>query len=184
MPLSKKMEELIATITSHRDRLLEAVSGLSEAQLAYKPAEGDWTINDILNHLSMTDAANGKLMARALRHAKGRELGPDPTPEASVLHCLDDVRSQTQAKAKAPERFVPREYVPAETSLASLKESRARILADVEQLAEFDLTQLKYAHPILPDLDMYQWILIAGAHERTHASQIKRIKEEAGFPKA
>ena len=34
MPLSKKVQELIGAITQYRQALLDAVSGLSEAQLA------------------------------------------------------------------------------------------------------------------------------------------------------
>ena len=184
MPLSKKMEELTGVLAKHREAVLDATAGLSEAQLAYKPADGSWTINEILNHLALTDAANGKLVGRALRDARERGVPQDPTPDASVLNCLDDATAHMRGvKAQAPERFVPHDHVPAEQSLASLKESRERMLQSIEQLGEFDLTQLKYKHPILDDFDMYQWILIAGGHERTHAAQIKRIKEAADFPR-
>jgi hypothetical protein len=56
------------------------------------------------------------------------------------------------------------------------------MLQSIEQLSPYDLTQLKYPHPFLGELDMYQWILIAGGHEGRHVAQIKRIKSEAGFP--
>jgi hypothetical protein len=56
------------------------------------------------------------------------------------------------------------------------------MLEAVEQLAAYDLTHLKYPHPLLGELDMYQWILIAGGHEGRHIAQIGRIKAAAGFP--
>src|ERR1043165_5629744 len=90
MPLSKKFQELIGAITNHRQALLDTVSGLSEAQLAYKAGDDVWTINDILHHLALTDEANAKLAARALKHARERNVAPDPSPDASVLHCLDE----------------------------------------------------------------------------------------------
>ena len=183
MPLSKKVQELIGAITRHRQALFDAASGLSDAQLAYRADDGAWTINDILHHLALTDEANAKLASRALRHAQERGVGADPTPDASVLNCLDEVSTLIRnTKAEAPASVTPQDHLPAEQSLARLRESRARMLEGIEQLADYDLTQLKYKHPLLGDLDMYQWILIAGGHEGRHVAQIGRIKAAAGFP--
>ena len=183
MPLSKKVQELIGAISKHRQALLDAVSGLSEAQLAYRAGEGAWTINDILHHLALTDAANAKLAARALKHARERDASPDPTPDASVLNCLDEALAPIRnTRAQAPEFVTPHDHVASDQSIARLGESRARMLEAIEQLAAYDLTQLKYPHPLLGELDMYQWILIAGGHEGRHVAQIGRIKAAAGFP--
>jgi hypothetical protein len=183
MPLSKKVQELVGTITRYREALLEAVSGLDEAQLACRAGEGDWTINDILHHLALTDEANAKLASRALKHAGERGLPADPTPDQSVLHCLDEALTPIRdTRAPAPEFVTPHEHMAAEESIARLNATRARMLEAIERLAEYDLTQLKYAHPLLGDLDMYQWILIAGGHEGRHVKQIGRIKAAAGFP--
>ena len=181
--MSKKVQELIGKITEHRQALLGAVSGLSEAQLAYQADDGAWTINDILHHLALTDEANAKLAARALRHARERNTAADPTPDASVLHCLDEALTPIRnRRAQAPEFVTPHDHVASDQSIARLHGSRARMLEAIEQLADYDLTELKYAHPLLGDLDMYQWILIAGGHEGRHVAQIGRIKAAAGFP--
>ncbi len=183
MPLSKKVQELIDTISNHRQALLDTVSGLSEAQLAFRAGDEAWTINDILHHLALTDEANAKLAARALRHARERNTAPDPTPDQSVLHCLDEALAPIRnTRAQAPEFVTPHDHLASDESIARLRGSRARMLEAIEQLADYDLTGLKYAHPLLGDLDMYQWILIAGGHERRHVAQIGRIKAAADFP--
>ena len=183
MPLSKKVQELIGAITQSRQALLDSVSGLSEAQLAYQPDDGTWTINDILHHLALTDEANAKLTSRALKHAQERGVGADPTPDESKLNCLDEALAPMRnTRAQAPEFVTPHDHLPADQSLARLNESRARMIEGVERLSDYDLSQLKYPHPILGELDMYQWILIAGGHEGRHVAQIKRIKAAAGFP--
>lgn len=183
MPLSKKVQELIGAITRYRQALLDAVAGLNESQLAYRADESAWTINDILHHLALTDEANAKLAARALKHARERGLPVDPTPDQSVLNCLDKALTPIRnTRAEAPEFVTPHEHVAAEESIARLNKTRTRMLEAVEQLAEYDLTQLKYPHPLLGDFDMYQWILIAGGHEGRHIAQIGRIKATTGFP--
>ena len=183
MPLSKKVQELIGALTQHRQALLDSVAGLSEAQFAYQPDDAAWTINDILHHLALTDEANAKLTSRALKHAQERDVSADPTPDASKLNCLDEALAPIRnTRAQAPEFVTPHDHLPVDQSLARLKDSRARMLEGVERLADYDLMQLKYPHPILGELDMYQWILIAGGHEGRHVAQIGRIKAAAGYP--
>ncbi|MFY9611541.1 MAG: DinB family protein [Blastocatellia bacterium] len=183
MALSKKVQELADTMARIRESLLKHVSGLSDEQLNYKPEDGAWSVNDILHHLALTDEANGKLTSRALKHAKEKNVPSDPTPDESVLHCLDEaVAPLDNTRVQAPEFVRPQAHLSAPDSLARLAESRKRMLESVEQLSHYDLTQLKYPHPFLGELDMYQWILIAGGHEGRHIAQIKRIKAEAGFP--
>ena len=183
MPLSKKVQELVGAITQYRQALLDAVSELSEAQLAFKPDDGAWAINDILHHLALTDEANAKLAARALKHAGERGLPADPTPDASVLNCLDEALAPIRnTRANAPAFVTPHDHLAAAESIERLKTTRARMLEAVAQLGSYDLTQLKYPHPLLGELDMYQWLLIAGGHEGRHVAQIGRIKAAAGFP--
>ena len=184
MELSKKMQELVDAITHYRQKLLNEVTGLNEAQLSFKASEDQWSIADILHHLALTDEANAKLAARVLRQAEENGLPPDPTPDATVLNCLDQFRETLRGtKAQAPERVVPRSHLPAEESLARLAAAREGFLSSVHKLAQYDLSTVVYPHPLLGDLNLYQWILIAGAHEGRHAAQVGRIKAQEGFPK-
>ena len=181
--MTKKVQELVDTISSYRQTLLDEVSALSETQLDYKPGDGEWSISDILHHLALTDDANLKLTFRALKHAEERNLPEDPTPDESALNCLAP-HSETirNTRAQAPEFVAPQSHLPAQDSIARLKASREKMLESIERLGRYDLSQLKYRHPLLGELDMYQWILIAGGHERRHTAQIGRIKAAAGFP--
>lgn len=184
MPLSKKVQELVDAISGYRQALLDSITGLSSAQLDYRSEGSPWSISDILHHLALTDEANAKLTSRMLKQAQALNLPLDSAPDESVLNSLDsyaDVLKNT--KAQAPEFVVPQSHLPVEESLARLKASREKFLESVDNLAQYDLSQLTYPHPLLGNLNMYQWILIAGGHERRHVGQIGRIKAEADFPK-
>ena len=182
MPVTKKVQELVDAISSYRQELLDEVSALSETQLDYKPDDGDWSISDILHHLSLTDEANLKLTFRALRHAEERNLPEDPTPDETALDGLAPFAEPLRNRVQAPGFVAPQSHLPARESIAKLKVSREKMIESIERLGRYDLSQLKYAHPLLGELNMYQWILIAGGHERRHTAQIGRIKAAAGFP--
>jgi hypothetical protein len=183
MPLSKKLQELVDRISRNRETLLQSVSGLSVAQLNHKADETEWSIGDVLNHVSLTDEANAKLTSNLLKRARTSSLPPDPSPEGSQIHSMEEIFPRMNAaRFQAPEFVTPHPHATVEESLARLKASRERMLANIEQLDGFDLSGLKYPHPFAGELNAYQWILIAGAHEARHTQQINRIKSQPGFP--
>ena len=183
MQLPKKVQELMEHILAERQALLDATSDLTDAQLDFKPPEAQWSISDILHHLALTDEANAKLAANMLKQAAEKNLPPDPKPEDSVLDSLDAFTPRLSGgKFQAPDRVAPRSHLPAAESIARLDASREKINATLAQLAAYDLSSLAYPHPLLGDLNAYQWLLIAGRHEGRHTAQIARIKKDPGFP--
>jgi hypothetical protein len=183
MPLSKKLQELVDRISHNRDKLLQSVSGLSDTQLNHKAEETAWSVSDVLNHVSLVDEANAKLTSNMLKRARASSLPADPSPEASVIHLMDDIFARMNAaKFQAPEFVAPHSHAPVDESLARLKASRERMLANVEQLDGYDLSELTHPHPFAGPLNTYQWVLMAGAHEFRHAEQINRMKSQPGFP--
>jgi hypothetical protein len=183
MPLSKKVQEIVDSINADRQALLASIEGLSESQLKYTTADGQWSIEDILHHLALTDGANAKLMTGMLAKAESLNLAPDPSPDGSELNSLDKFKDVIKTRAQAPDFVNPRAHLPVEESLARLAASREKLMGAVEQLAQYDLYQLTYPHPLLGNLHLYQWLIISGRHEARHTAQINRIKSEPNFPK-
>ena len=183
MPLSKKLQELVDKISRQREKLLESVAGLSDAQMNYRTGETEWSISDVLNHVSLTDEANAKLTSNFLKRARASSLPPDPSPLESMINSMDEIFPRMDgAKFQAPEFVVPHPHAPVDESMARLKASRERMLANVEQLDGLDLSVLTFPHPFAGALNAYQWILMAGAHEARHAAQINRMKSQPEFP--
>jgi hypothetical protein len=183
MPLSMKLQEIVDCISQKREKLLQSISGLSDAQLNHKPNDTAWSISDVLSHVSLVEEASAKLTSNMLKQARADNPPHDPSPDGSELHSMDEIFARMAAsKFQAPEFLAPHSHSSVEESLARLTTSRERMLANVEQLDGLDLTGLTYPHPFAGPLNTYQWILIAGAHELRHAEQINRIKSQPGFP--
>jgi hypothetical protein len=181
---SHKTNEIIQQITRDRAGLLKVIEGLLPNQTDYRPADGVWSIADVLHHLALTEEAQVKLQSMFLKRAREENVPADPDPESSVLGSVDAIAKMADGrKAKAPDRVVPRSHVPAAESLQRLETSRKKVLESVEALSAYDLSRLRYPHPFFGELDCCQWLLITGWHERRHAGQIGRIREDAGFPK-
>jgi hypothetical protein len=183
MALSNKLQELVDRISRQRARLLSSISGLSDAQLNHKSEDGRWSIRELLDHVALVDEANAKLTSVMLRQARTNQPPPDPSPEGSEIHSMDAIFARMDsAKFKAPDFVEPRSQASVEESLAKMKTSRDRMLANLEQLDGLDLRGLTFPHPFAGELNAYQWVLMAGAHEARHAQQIERMKAAPGFP--
>jgi hypothetical protein len=179
--LSPKAKEVVDAISRDRFGLLESVETLEPEQTDFRPESGAWSIDDVLHHLALAEEASAKLMS-FLQRARKESIGPDPDPDASVLLSIDAlVDGAADQKAPAPDRVTPRSKVEAPLALARLESARSRILESLEALSAFDGAKLTYRHPFFGELDLYQWLLIGGWHERRHTRQIERIKSHSGF---
>ena len=183
--LSPKAKEVVESISRDRLGLRESVRDLAPEQMDFRPAPGSWSIDDVLHHLALAEEASAKLMAFLHERALKESVGPDPEPDASVVRSIDSILEGVDGadgKASAPDRVTPRSKVEAPLALARLESARSRILESLEALSAFDGRKLTYRHPFFGELDLYQWLLIGGWHERRHTRQIERIKGDSGFP--
>jgi len=183
MQLSAKMKEIVDAISENRAMLMREVAGLDPSQVDYKPTEDHWAICDVLHHLTLADEANVKLFSLMASQARERNLPADPSPDESVLRCLDQIiETASNTRARAPERVAPRSHLAPEAAIARLRAAREKLLELIGQLSGYDLTNLTFPHPFFKDLNAYQWLLLAGWHEKRHIDQIGRIKSNPGFP--
>ncbi len=183
--LSPKAKEVVDAISRDRRGLLESVKTVAPEQTDFRPEPGSWSIDDVLHHLALAEEGSAKLMALLHERALKESIGPDPAPEASVLRSIDSFFEGVdgaEGKASAPDRVTPRSRVEAPLALARLESARSRILESLEALSAFDGRKLTYRHPFFGELDLYQWLLIGGWHERRHTRQIERIKSHSRFP--
>ncbi len=181
--MSPKALEVVECIARDRLGLVEAVRDLESEQTDFRPEPGSWSIDDVLHHLALAEEASAKLMAFLNERAAKEAVGPDPSPGSSVLRSIEAlVGGAAEQKAPAPDRVTPRSKVEAPLALARLESARGRILDSLETLSTLDGAKLTYRHPFFGELDLYQWLLVGGWHERRHTRQIERIRSDRGFP--
>lgn len=55
-----------------------------------------------------------------------------------------------------------------------LESSREALRAAAVSASGLSLGEIKHTHPILGELDLYQWLIFVGQHEGRHKKQIER----------
>ncbi|HLH09684.1 MAG TPA: DinB family protein [Terriglobales bacterium] len=168
-----------------RGRLVDATTGLSEAQWRFKPAPDRWSIQEILEHLAIV---HERVFARIRQELPNGRTRPDAfnsqQVDAVVMQKIPD-RSIT---AKAPDFIAP-------TGVLSPSESLERIFHSYERLSDYlestpDLRDHVLESPPLRVVtngehtlsDGYQWALTLAGHDERHVRQIEEVKADPKYP--
>jgi hypothetical protein len=170
-----RLAELSEHLSAQRRLLLDVASTVPSESWQTRPVEGRWSVGEICQHLHQVESSCVAVLTK--RIAEAREAGHPPEREtSSVLRTLDHLRvSELSRKLEAPERAQPRENPDRETAERRLAESRAALLAALEQGDGLALGDIRHTHLRFGELDLYQWCLFVAEHEKRHVSQLREL---------
>src|SRR5919197_3861184 len=116
--------EILAANEQAHERFLAAVSNLTEAQANFRPDENQWTIAEIVEHVSIVDNNFLRLAHKLLKEAESAPR--PPKADLNLGHTsLDENGHQHPGPFPAPERVRPQGGVRVEDSLAKMSASLA-----------------------------------------------------------
>jgi uncharacterized damage-inducible protein DinB len=177
---SAERELALQNLAESRERLLRMAHSLSREQLHYCPAPGRWTVAECLEHIVTVET---RLLDRIQTTL---EKGPDSS-RRSALEGQDAAlvagTAARQLRFQAPDILVPAGRVPDEQLLPEFEAARQRS-CDFAASTQADLRSHFFKHPVLGDLDLYQWLLMIAAHCDRHRAQSEEVIASEGFPAA
>jgi uncharacterized damage-inducible protein DinB len=157
-----------------RSRVVATALTLAPEDSARRPSPGAWSADEILTHLGLVEPGVAKRIAKSVRLAKEAGLARE-TSEEPVLHVLDRLQIETgDAKRVAPEFVDPKQVLPRDEALEALSRSRSSLNAAIAEADGWALADVVAPHPILGPLNMYEWLIFLGQHERRHLAQLVR----------
>ncbi len=167
-----RMAEIAAYLDETRAAIVRAVTPLSPEDAARRPSLEAWSVDEILTHLSLVEPGVAKRVAKSVGKAKGEGLERE-TSVASVLGSLDGLERLNE-KQVAPEFVEPKDVHSKSEVLAALALSRESLRHAMGEADGWALEKVVAPHPRLGTIDMYQWLVFVGHHERRHLAQIER----------
>jgi len=167
-------QRLVAHLEMTGSWLPDEVSGLSAAQLQFRPSPEAWSVLQVVEHLSITDPIYWRQFREAMNAPpKGRA---DSARDAGVLWYGIDRTERGKA-------------IPSEDVKGQLRD----IKTDLDTYRKVHRELLEYARTTDEDLrshlveressDAYQWFLLISTHDQRHILQIREIKADLKFPK-
>lgn len=170
-----RLQELVERLERERAGVLEAADGLPREQWPRRPAADRWSVCEVALHLHRVEGGVARLIAK--RAAQARAAGhPAERETGSVLGALDGRRVAERAPALvAPAQVSPDDPPDADGAVRILAESRRALLESIASADGLALGAIKHTHPVLGEIDLYQWLLFVAQHEARHREQIQEI---------
>jgi len=171
-------ERALKYLESTRQGVEEAVKGLSEAQLKFKPAPDRWSVAETLEHIVLVENFILQNTQEKIMKAPAGAADRDTAKiDAFVLAAIPDRSHKAQAP---PEASPTGRWSPAET-LDHFEKTRAKTIAFLQSTP--DLRGHVADSPLHQPLDAYEWVLFIGAHSERHTKQMLEVKADPNFPK-
>jgi hypothetical protein len=173
-----KVAELFQYMDTTRAALFDLARNMNPSLSQIRPKSGAWSASENLAHLVLVERSVIRVMTKSIEQARAGGIGPDDSDE-SFIHSLDKFRvPEPLTRLTAPDRIIPDGSMPVEDSVASLEASRAQLKQIIIDNSDIALTRIMFTHPVLKDLDMYQWALFVPQHEERHRRQMERTLDE------
>ena len=180
--LPNAIQRLWSELERVRADVLREVDGLSQRQADFKPSDADWSVGEIVDHLTIAETATSKLTTKLLKEVQAGSAA------AVFPHDLAEFGAaplrEGDEGGEAPPVVWPGHGKPIGELLATMKAARVRSRESVERLAGCDPRQLTFKHVRLGNMDLGQWWRLQAWHDTQHLQQLREVKATPGFPRS
>jgi hypothetical protein len=173
----KDREFALKYLNDTKDDYVKQLTGLSDAQLNFRAAEGRWTIAEIAEHITVVENA---LFGMMTSPAAAKTLKCEDVPRLADTALILAITNRSQ-KFTAPEQVRPNgRWKTREELLASFEKARAVTIAYIKD-NKADLRATFVQIP-MGTLDSFQGILFLIGHSDRHLAQLKEVKADPKYP--
>src|ERR1043166_4382122 len=161
---------LLTLLQETRDVFLNSFAGLTEEQSRLKPAPDCWSVLDTVEHLTIAEAIQLKLIStqRTSRPADA------PNREQAFLHMIPN----RTHKMESPDGAKPiGRFATLAVAAEQFKTTLAGVIQFLEQYNE-DLraSEVKHPHPAAGMVSICEMLVAMAMHATRHAAQIEEIR--------
>ncbi len=175
----KDREFALKYFNDTKDDYVKQLTGISDAQLNFRSAEGRWTIAEIAEHITVVEQAlfgliTGQIMKSAPPKCEDVFRMGDTTVVLAVTN-------RTQ-KFTAPEQVRPNgRWKTREDLLSNFDKTRTQTI-EFMKANKADLRSTFMQNPF-GAMDAFQWFIFMTGHSDRHLAQLKEVKADAKYPK-
>src|SRR5262245_45819328 len=161
-----------------RSTLRAAVDAVPTGARSTRPGEDRWSVNEILEHLSLVERRFTGLIAMRIAEAKAAGLGSEDDARDPFPPNLRQMFADRANRRTAPEAVHPTGGWSDAEAWVAVEHARAALRETVSAVDGLALSRVKHAHPVFGTLSVYQLVELIANHEVRHSKQIAGIAEQ------
>lgn len=171
---------LLENLSRTRDLIIAETKNLSTAQWNFKESPDRWSINQVVEHLSIWELLLQREISQALGSGPRPELMDPKRTDSSVIAFLMEEKPHISPEYTKPFTFtVPMGLNEGKNNLATFLKMRNEGIAFVDST---NMNLRDYFHRQGRG-SVHQVFITTFAHTDRHLRQIRRVKADARFPK-
>jgi DinB superfamily len=165
------MEKVLRRLDSIHQQLVGTVSSLDPTLYAQRPAEGEWSVAEIVHHLCLVET-------RVVKELEGA-IAREPKRVSFLRRFLPtSIVSSRLKKVKAPAAMNPVDAPPRDRAIENYDRTRANLKALCAAHSTDRFRNLVFKHPFLGEIDGVATVSFLGYHEKRHFKQIREVLEK------
>jgi hypothetical protein len=184
---SSDLLETVATESARvNDEARQVVTGLTSAQLNWKPAPESWSIAQCLEHLTLSSANFDRYFAPVIARAKEKGATSSPPAYRPTMiggWLIRQLVPEATRKVPAPKILRP-SASNLEQPLEHFLRQQEAFLGFVSSARGIDYNKARLRSPVTPLIrySLADAFVLTVVHNRRHLSQARRVKATTGFP--
>jgi len=162
------MKRALQRLDSAHEKLLRIVSPLEASIYSQRPAQGEWSVAEIVHHLALVEE-------RVIKELEGAIARPPQRIGFFRRLIPTAIVSSRLIRVKAPKAVKPLDAPDKDTVIENLDRTRATLKRFCATHGNERLRQLVFKHPFLGNIDGVATVLFVGYHEQRHYKQIREV---------
>ena len=162
------MKKALKRLDSVHQKLIGAISPLEPNIYAQLPAEGEWSVAEIVQHLCLVEGRVTKELEVAIAREPQR-VGFFRRQIPTFIVSLRLIR------VKAPKAMNPLDSPARDQAIENFDRARSNLKTLCAAHSEERFRNLVFTHPFLGDIDGVATISFIGYHELRHYKQIREV---------
>ena len=168
----KRIERVLGGLESARRRLLAEAEGVMDPDFGLRPSANDWSIAQVFEHLSQVDDS----VARGILAVTGGKIKVERKSGDWFRYLAWSTGAYRYVRIRRPGSLDTPAAPDRASSLARIAETRAKLLAAIEEGERRGRWSHSLKHPIFGPMPMREMLTFVADHEERHRLQIVRIK--------
>ena len=169
------VSDVLTELEQARAALRDVVDAVPDSDRAKRPDEGRWSVNEILEHLSMVERRFTGLIAMRIQEAKETGLGEEQNARGPIPPDLKRMLGDRANRRNAPDVVRPSGTLDSQSAWRAVEEARAALRELLRSNEGLALSTVMHQHPVFGTLNVYQFAELIANHERRHAQQIEEV---------
>ncbi|MGH9929746.1 MAG: DinB family protein [Pyrinomonadaceae bacterium] len=167
------MKKVLRRLDAVHQKLINTISPLEPGLYSRRPAEGEWSVAEIVHHLCLVEGRVIKELEGAIARAPERVGFFRRLIPTSIV-------SVRLIRVKAPKAMNPLDAPARDFAIENFDRIRSSLKTLCATHGDERFRNLVFKHPFLGDIDGVATVSFIGYHEQRHYKQIREVLRKLG----